>query len=403
MQEPKAISRDHLHVNQVAILENQRRYNVLVCGRRFGKTTVALQALKEYAAQGKRIWWTAQTYKAVNKVWRYLVKEYQHESISHGMQEIYLSNGGYIGVRSLKNFDNLRSEGLEVVFIDEAAFVSPDAWFDVLDPMLLDGGENSIAWFMCNPKGLNWFYDLYQLGIDDLQPDWVSFHYTSYDNPLIPTSEIDKRKERIPSRKFTEEYLAEFNDSDGAVFRNVRACASASPQEAPLDDHNYIFGVDWGRDNDYTVIAIIDTTLSALVALERFNKIDYTFQQGRINALYQKWQPLKVIAEANAMGQPNIDALRRGGVPIKAFTTTQKSKTSIIERLALAFETEAISIINHPILIHELTSYEQSRTQAGAFKFSAPEGGHDDTVMALAIAWNDASRAIVGDVPVISF
>lgn len=401
--EPEPIRRDGLHAGQLHIIENQRRFNVIAAGRRFGKTVVAIQALKEYAAQGKRIWWTAQTYKAVNKVWRELSTHYKHERVDKTMKEIHLSNGGYIGVRSLNEYDNLRSEGLEVVFIDEAAFVSPNAWYDVLQAMLLDGGKDSIAWFMCNPKGLNWFYDLYALGNDDNEPDWVSFHFTSYDNPRIPPEEIDAIKRRTPARKFQEEYLAEFVDADGAVFRNVRTCATVQPQSEPVQGHNYVFAVDWGRDNDFTVIAIMDTTTAELVAIERFNQIDYTLQQTRLKSAYERWKPDIIIAESNAMGQPNIDALRRDGLPVRAFNTNQKSKASIIEGLALAFETEQIHIINHPVLVHELVSYEQKRTEGGAFKFSAPEGQHDDTVMALAIAWSFARRVVPDEINVLSF
>ena len=87
------------------------------------------------------------------------------------------------------------------------------------------------------------------------------------------------------------------------------------------------------------------------------------------------------------MGRPNNEELRRAGLPVRGFHTGQGSKAQIIEDLAGALERSALLLLNDPTQITELESYEATRTAAGT-RYSAPDGMHDDTVMALALAYS---------------
>jgi hypothetical protein len=97
-----------------------------------------------------------------------------------------------------------------------------------------------------------------------------------------------------------------------------------------------------------------------------------------------------IIAEANAMGAPNIELLQRASLPVRAFTTTNATKANAIEALTLAFERGDLAILNDPAQLAELEAYEQERLPSGLVRYSAPEGMHDDTVIALALAWQGA-------------
>lgn len=94
------------------------------------------------------------------------------------------------------------------------------------------------------------------------------------------------------------------------------------------------------------------------------------------------------------MGEPLIEQLRRLGMPVQAFATTNASKTAAIEGLALAFEQGALSILNDPVLVGELLAYEMERLPGGLIRYGAPAGMHDDTVMALALAWSGIGRRV---------
>jgi len=45
-------------------------------------------------------------------------------------------------------------------------------------------------------------------------------------------------------------------------------------------------------------------------------------------------------------------------------------------------------VLDDPVQTGELLSYESRKTASGAITYNAPAGMHDDTVMALAMAWD---------------
>jgi hypothetical protein len=47
--------------------------------------------------------------------------------------------------------------------------------------------------------------------------------------------------------------------------------------------------------------------------------------------------------------------------------------------------------MNDPVLVSELVAYQAERLPSGLTRYTAPSGGHDDTVMALAMAWSAVS------------
>jgi hypothetical protein len=159
----------------------------------------------------------------------------------------------------------------------------------------------------------------------------------------------------------------------------------------PETGHDYVIGCDWGRSNDYTVFTVLDTTTRALVQMDRSNRVDYAVQCDRLKALAEQWQPSQTIAEQNSIGQPVIEQLIRDGLRIQSFITSNASKAQAIEALALAFERHDIRILNNPTLISELVAYQAERLPSGQLRYGAPNGGHDDTVMSLALAWSAVS------------
>ena len=104
--------------------------------------------------------------------------------------------------------------------------------------------------------------------------------------------------------------------------------------------------------------------------------------------LAERWNVSNnIVAERNSMGEPLIEQLSRDGLPVTSFQTTAQSKAQAIDALALAFERSEIRILPEPVLVGELQAYEMQRLPSGMMRYSAPDGMHDDTVMALALAW----------------
>ena len=131
------------------------------------------------------------------------------------------------------------------------------------------------------------------------------------------------------------------------------------------------------------------------LAIDRFNKIDYAFQRERLVSLATHWSASTIEPEANAMGEQVIEQLARdpalNNVELRPFMTTASSKPPLIESLSLAFERAEAQWIESPVWTGELEAYERKVSQqTGRSSYSAPEGVHDDTVMARALAWNAA-------------
>ena len=373
-------------------MDSPARFKVVACGRRWGKTELGKTSILTAAiAHNKRCWWLAPTRQMASQVWRDLkraVRTLNGTSISESERRIDLARGGMIAVHSAWHPNNLRGEGLDFAVLDEAAFMDPRLWIEIIRPMLAT--TRGRALFLSTPNGCNWFRDLHQLGADPEQSDWQSFHFPTADNPLIDPAELADIQALTPDHVWKSEYLAQFSDDSGLVFRNISAAVAAQPFAEPQPGHTYVAGVDWGRSKDYTAIAIIDVTTAKMTALDRFSQVGWDLQRQRLRALVERWQPQVIWAEANSIGEPNIEALVQEGLPVRPFFTTGKSKSPLIESLALAIERNDISLLNDPVLLGELADYSLKRLPSGTWRYGAPAGAHDDTVMATALAWHGA-------------
>src|SRR5690606_1085780 len=379
-----------------AILQHPARFKVVACGRRFGKTETGKILLVERALAGGVGWWISPTYRMADDVWRDLkrVLDGAIARKNEEMRRLDVIGGGVIRVRSGRDPDGLRGAGLDLAVLDEAAYLHPDVWRAAIRPALAD--RRGEALFLSTPRGRNWFWGVWMNGQSAAHPDWMSWRFPTAANPLIDPAEIEAARASLPERVFREEYLAEFQDDGGLVFRRVEACATVEPGEQPRAGARYVFGVDWAREDDFTCIAVLDADRRRLVALDRFNEIGWSLQRGRLAALADRWQPEAIWAEANSIGGPNIEALQAEGLPVIPFTTTATSKGPLIEALALALERDELAILHEAALVNELGAYRLERLPSGRFRYGAPPGGHDDCVIALALAWHGAQQGGVG-------
>jgi hypothetical protein len=381
------------HRAQLRVIQNAQRFNVVCCGRRWGKTVLGMDRLIPVALKGKPVAWFAPNYRLMSDVWRELKVILEPILLRPNQQEwrLELHGGGVIEMWSLDSPDSGRGRAYAAVVIDECALVPnlEQAWQQTIRPMLTDyvGG----AWFLSTPKGMNHFKTLFDRGQDPERGEWASWQMPTRENPYIQPGEIASARLDLTETAFNQEYLALFVNWEGSVFRRVGEAAISPVQAGRQAGCEYVIGCDWGRTNDYTVFVVLDLTTHSVVALDRSNRVDYTIQCERLKALSERFQPEQIIAEQNSIGQPIIEQLAREGLRIQPFTTTNTSKAKAIEALALAFERGDIRIPNDPALVSELVAYQAERLPSGLLRYGAPSGQHDDTVMALAMAWSAVS------------
>ena len=375
---------------QTQVEADAKRFNVVNVGRRAGKTTFGVDLAKVAVERCRPVGWFSPTYKMLLEAWRAAVETYAPVTQRRNASEHRLEfiGGGLLEFWSLDNPDSARGRRYQRIVVDEAAMVPNlmDAWNFVLRPTLADWMGD--AWFLSTPKGRNGFWQLWQLGQDDEAGEWASWQMPSTVNPMIPVGEFEAMKAAMPERIYGQEIEARFLDDAGGVFRNVVASATATLQDGAQAGHEYVMGVDWAQSVDFTVLTVIDMTLGAVVAVDRFNQIDYATQLGRLEAMHDRFRPHVIISEKNSMGAPLSEALQQRGLPVQMFTTTNATKSEIIQSLALAFERGMLAIPNDSTLIGELQAYEATQLPGGSWKYSAPPGMHDDMVMSLALAYS---------------
>lgn len=411
-----------LHPGQLEVATDPARFKVLASGRRWGKSRLAVYLCFAAAAQGGRVWWVAPTYGISRIGWRgckALAKKIPEINIKEGEKLLEFPGGGSIMVKSADNPDSLRGEGLDFLALDEAAFVREEAWTEALRPTLSIAQGRALI--ISTPRGRNWFWRAFMQGQataqarlnpseyaarSDAENDWMSWSFPSSTNPYYPAGEVEAAAATMPDASFRQEYLAEFLEDSGTVFRHIEdAKIDASPEYLPY--HRYVMGVDWGRYNDFTVCAVVDIDDRRLVAIDRFNEIGWDVQRARVKSMADHWHVEFIEAESNSIGEPNIEGLRTMGLSVVAFNTTAQSKGQLIGALQLAFEQwyEPLSAlrltdgIEHlDTVVGELQAFEMKRLPSGTWRYEAPSGMHDDCVMALALALWAANQSMFGGI-----
>jgi hypothetical protein len=391
------------HPGQRAVREQAKRFNWLAAGRRWRKTTLVMAITVENAVAGKEIIWGAPTFDQVRIGWKEAERACGNYATFLKQEKIaHFPGGGSIIFRSLDDPDNARGHTADGVVVDESADVSPDAWYDVLRPMLID--TNGWAWLIGTFKGFNWFsvehgnalasedsmaWQAPTLGCKITGPRRIVREPHPLENPNIPFSEVENIFLTQPETTFRQEILSELVQGEGAVFRNITAnLYKGNEKPEQHKGHIVVAGVDWGAVNDFTAISIACETCARELELDRFNKIDWDFQRARLVALLDKWDASYTLAEENSIGSPNLEALQKllPQRKIAGFMTTAQSKPPLIQSLALCLEQSEMKWLDVPIATRELEAYEAKRNEVtNRIQYSAPQGFHDDTVIARAL------------------
>ena len=208
---------------QKTVYSDKTRFKVIVAGRRCGKSRLSAVALLVEGLkcpQGSAVMYVAPTQGQARQIIWDLLMELGRDVISNSHvnnMDITLINGAKIYVRGADRPDTLRGVSLTFVVLDEVADIKADTWEKVLRAALSDKKGNAL--FIGTPKGRNWFYDMYNLGLNGEDEDWKSWHFTTRDNPLIDPKEIEGAKKTLSSFAFKQEYEASFDNAGTDLFK----------------------------------------------------------------------------------------------------------------------------------------------------------------------------------------
>ena len=207
---------------QQEVYSDPTRFKVVAAGRRTGKSRLAAWMLIINALQTDKgqVFYVAPTQgQARDIMWQTLL-ELGHPVIagSHiNNLQIRLVNGATISLKGADRPETMRGVSLKFLVMDEYADMKPDVWEQILRPALAD--QKGHALFIGTPMGRNHFYELYKYAEMSDDETYKSWHFTSYDNPLLDPSEIDVAKKSMSSYAFRQEFMASFEATGSEMFK----------------------------------------------------------------------------------------------------------------------------------------------------------------------------------------
>lgn len=317
-----------------------------------------------------------------------------------------------------RNGASLRGLWAHRIIVDEASRVPDVVMTEVLMPMLMDvGGDYVLA---SSPFGRrSAFYRLFAKGqgdgVEDHGVSFASFQCPTSDNPHNEPAMLESMRDEMGDAMYAQEIMAEFSDDFGAVFRedDISGCLETNSLVAyvtgdllsePQPGRIYSLGIDWGRKQDFTVCAVVDATETParLVQLQRWSVMGWDAQVASVADTIAKFNPLRVLADGNSIGDPLAETLgravrdaqaRRGqhdprGINVERFIFTSDTKLQLVDKLNLGLSRRGLRYPNHKALLNELRGFEYGAVgSSGRARMAAKGAGHDDIVMGLALAW----------------
>ena len=280
-----------LHEKQKLIVKSEKRFRVAITGRRFGKTIVAINELlgKAFFTENGLVAYIAPTNEDVRDIiWRELKKLAEPVAINVNdvRMEIEIRNkfGGKSLIKtaswqSIIDKGRLRGQKFHFLVMDEVSSFKNFwvGWEEVIRPTLTDykGG----VLFIGTPKGYNHFYDLYNIEATD--DDFKSFKFTSYDNPHIPSDEIDKAKTQMSPNRFAQEYMGEFKKMEGLVYpefnRDLHLIGDGELNKIRTTEIR--LGVDFGYTNPASILKIEQDYDARFYVTDEFYKTKQSTEQ----------------------------------------------------------------------------------------------------------------------------
>lgn len=398
--------RPRLYAKQQRAIYAPERYSVIEASTKSGKTVGCMVWLTEQAWLGHRgweYWWIAPIYEQAKIVFRRLKRGLTVNTFTTNESDlsITLANGAVIRFKGGDNPDSLYGEDVHAAVIDEASRVKEEAWHAVRSTLTATRGPVRI---IGNVKGRkNWAYKLARRA-EAGEPNMHYARITAQDAVsagVLAQAEIDDARGQLPESVYRELYEAEPSDDEGNPFgiAAIRACIAPISTAPP-----FAWGWDLARSIDWTAGIALDAHGHTCRFL-RWNQTaigghEQTQQAGSSHPQY--WQvtldrvrsetgSVPAYVDSTGPGGPIDQALNPTGYgSVEGFVFTNRSKQMLMEGLAVAIQQREITFPDG-IIARELESFEYVYTRTGV-KYSSPEGMHDDTVAALALAvqkWRD--------------
>jgi len=257
-----------LKPNQLKVFNSPARFRVLVAGRRFGKTYLALAEILRTALEPNKVIWYVgpndhQTKRIVWDRLKSLTRPFWAHRPHETELRIDLKTGSRILVTGAFNPAALRGDGLDLIVLDEYASMKPAAWSEVLRPALSD--RLGRALFIGTPQGRNHLYEQFEYAHN--ASDWAAFQFTTADGGLVTPDEINASARELDPHSFAQEFNAEF------------VSASRHRVYYPFDRARHLASVQF--DGAYPLVWSLDFNVNpmCMLLIQRIGDMVYVFDE----------------------------------------------------------------------------------------------------------------------------
>lgn len=235
---------------QVGKLARAKRFGVLVCHRRFGKTVLGVNLNQQTATmcsqQRPRCAYIAPTYtqgKATS--WDYMqfyARPIPGTAFNQSELRVDYPNQGQCRIYGADNPDALRGIYLDRAVLDEYGLHPAKTFSEVIGPTLVDRGGSAL--FLGTPNGKNQFYDIAQHAQKEQaagNPDWFFAQFKASETGLLDAGYLKSAAAVMTPDEYAQEFECSFEASvKGAIYAKEMEAAreqgrvSVVPYDASL-------------------------------------------------------------------------------------------------------------------------------------------------------------------------
>jgi phage FluMu gp28-like protein len=368
--------------DQRRVFYSPASYVLLMCGRRWGKTTGAYSWICDGVLEAEPLAWFAPTYTYLDTVWHKTIRDLAPMIAHQDAQKhrIRFVTGASLHFWSMDKPDPGRGEKYKRVVVDEAGLVRKfgPVWKEAIFPTLADYRGRAIL--QGTPKGSSRDFTKLHAVAKQGENGYASFSGKTADNPVIDPAWIENAKRTMTPEAFAQEFEG-IPAEDGANPFGLPAIAACTGEMS--GEPAVVYGVDLASSMDWTVVIGLDAD-GRMCYMDRFQG-DWEHVTNRVR---QAISNTFALIDSTGVGQPIVERLQINLENVEGRKFTQQSKHEMMVGLAAAFQTRELRIANDPTLIYELESFGYEHSDKGVARYSAPSGIHDDCVCALALAWS---------------
>lgn len=370
------------YAKQKEIIDDSSRFKVICAGRRVGKSTLCKIITILHLLEGKRVCYITPEFGYAEQIYEEILQFFSDELITRFNKSRLKFNtvtNGEMYFFSGEALHRTRGREFDLLIVDEAAHI-PDLepeWNLSLRPLLMKTKGKAI--FISTPNGRNFFYSLFQKGINS-EDGYKSWQFSSHFNPYLPKDELEELTRTMPEANYRQEIMAEPSENTNNPFGTQYIIANTIQQLSQKEP--VILAADLARTMDWTAIIGLDED-GMMCYFDRF-KMPWELTLNKLKEVRNKFPIPQIVLDSTGVGSVILERAQQEIYNVYGFQFTSESKPKIIHSLIKAIETGSIKVNEETA--REMHTFIYKYTASGHLQYMAASGYHDDCIMALAMA-----------------